>query len=133
MEKIFSTASKNPGVTGNMILQLLERRLDNSVYRLGLAPSRSVARQLVGHGHILINGRKVTIPSYLVRAKDKISVRPQSKDNGALKGLSESLKKYETPSWLRLNSEKQEGEVLSMPKDFEVPFDVNMVVDYYSK
>lgn len=133
MKRIFQKAAKNPGVTGNMILQLLERRLDNAVYRLGLAPSRSVARQLVGHGHILVNQRKVTIPSYLVRAKDHISIRPQSRDSGALKGLAESFKKYEAPAWLKLDKDKQEGEVVSLPKNEEFPFDVNMVVDYYSK
>lgn len=133
MQKIFSAAAKNPGVTGNMILQLLERRLDNAVFRLGLAPSRSVARQLVGHGHILVNGKKVSAPSYSVKAKDQISIRAQSKENSTFKELPETLKKYEEPSWLRLDKEKKTGEVLSLPKDFEVPFDVNMVVDYYSK
>lgn len=133
MQRIFSMAAKNPGVTGNMILQLLERRLDNAVFRLGLAPSRSVARQLVGHGHILVNGKKVSAPSYLVKTKDQISIRTQSKNNPTFKGLPETLKKYEAPSWLRLDTEKQSGEVLALPKDFEVPFDVNMVVDYYSK
>lgn len=133
MKKIFSAALKNPGMTGNMITQLLERRLDNAVYRLGLAPSRSVARQLVGHGHILVNGRKVTIPSYLVRSGEKISIRLQSKDTGTLKGLTESLAKRETPVWLKLDKEKLEGEVVSLPKEQEFPFDVNMVVDYYSK
>ena len=133
MQKVFSAAAKNPGVTGNMILQLLERRLDNAVFRLGLAPSRSVARQLVGHGHIMVNAKKVSAPSYLVKAKDQISIRMQSKDSPVFKELPESLKKYEEPSWLRLDKEKQSGEVLALPKDFEVPFDVNMVVDYYSK
>ncbi len=133
MEKVFSTASKNPGVTGNMIVQLLERRLDNLVFRMGLAPSRSVARHLVGYGHILVNGRKVTVPSYLVKVKDKIGIRPQSKDAGPFKDISERLKKYETPVWLSLDKEKAEGEVVALPKDLEFPFDVTMVVDYYSK
>lgn len=133
MEKIFKAAARNPGVTGNLIIQLVERRLDNTAYRLGLAPSRSVARQLVGHGHILVNGRKVTVPSYLVRLGDKISVRPQSKEAGPLKSLAETLAKYEPPTWLKLDKAKLEGEVLALPKDLEFPFDVNMVVDYYSK
>ncbi len=133
MELVFKKASKNPGVTGEMIISILERRLDNAVYRLGIAPSRSVGRQLVGHGHILVNGRKVTIPSYQVRVGDTITIRPQSNDHLLLKDLGERLKKYEPPVWLVLDLVKLEGKVLSAPKDFEIPFDVNMVVDYYSK
>lgn len=133
MGKVFETANKNPGVTGQMIMVLLERRLDNVVYRLGLAASRSVGRQLVGHGHIMVNGRKVTIPSYLVRVGEVISIRPQSKDAPLFKDLGETMKQYEAPVWLALDKEKLEGRVVSAPKDFDVPFDVNMVVDYYSK
>ena len=133
MGRIFQKAVKNPGVTGEMIIQLLERRLDNTVFRLGLAPSRSVARQLVSHGHISVNSRKVTIPSYLVKIGDQISVRPKSRESGSLKGLSEWLKNYQQPVWLKLEKDSGEGRVVALPKDLEVPFDVNMVVDYYSK
>ncbi len=133
MKNIFSAAMKNPGLTGNLIIQMLERRLDNVVFRLGLTASRSVARQLVGHGHILVNGKRVSAPSYLVKIKDRISIRPQSKDHPVLKGIGELLKKYEAPAWLRIDADKLEGEMVALPKDIEVPFDVNMVVDYYSK
>src|SRR3989338_292340 len=133
MELVFKKAAKNPGVTGEMIISILERRLDNVVYRLGIAPSRSVGRQLVGHGHILVNGRKVTIPSYQVRVGDTITIRPQSNEHPLLKDLGERLEKYEPPVWLALDAAKLEGKVLSAPKDFEISFDVNMVVDYYSK
>jgi len=133
MQKVFSMAAKNPGITGNMIMQILERRLDNTVFRLGLAPSRSVARILVSHGHILVNGRKVTIPSYLVKVKDAISVRTQSEEIGTLKDVRDQLKQYEPPVWLKLDKDKLSGEVAALPKDSEFPFDVNMVVDYYSK
>lgn len=133
MRNVFKSASKNPGVTGDMIVQLLERRLDNAVFRLGFAPSRSVARQLVGHGHILVNNRKVSIPSFLVKVGDKISIRPQSKNNGSLKDLLENIKKFNAPIWFRLDADKAEGEVVSLPKDSEISFDVNMVVDFYSK
>ena len=133
LQKIFDTALKNPGNTGNVITQLLERRLDNAIFRLGLAPSRSVARNLISHGHIMVNGRKHNISSYVVEIGDKLSISPQSKDDASFKKLSETLKNFEAPVWLRLNKEKMEGEVVSLPKDFEVPFDVNMVVDYYSK
>jgi small subunit ribosomal protein S4 len=133
MEKVFKAASKNPGATGVLIMQLLERRLDNVVFRLGLAESRSIGRQLISHGHILVNGKRVSAPSYLVRVGDKISVRPESKSIAQLKDLGERLKKYESPSWLVLDKEKAEGSMAALPKDLEVPFDVNMVVDYYSK
>jgi len=133
MKKIFAKAAKNPGVTGAMILQLLERRLDNVVFRLGLAPSRSVGRQLVNHGHIVVNSRKVTIPSYSVVVGSKIAIRPESKDHPVFQNLETSFKKYEPPVWLNLDREKNEGVVVALPKDLELPFDVNIVVDYYSK
>lgn len=133
MRKVFASAAKHRGITGEMIINFLERRLDNVVYRLGLAPSRSVGRQLVGHGHILVNGRKVTIPSYLIKANDVIVIRPQSKDHPIFKDLSERLKQYEPPIWLFIDKAQLEGKVISLPKDFEIPFDVTLVVDYYSK
>lgn len=133
MQKVFREALKNPAVTGTMIMSLLERRLDNVVYRLGFAPSRSVARQLVNHGHILVNGRKITIPSYRVKVGDEIVIRPQSKDHQVFKDLDETLKKYEPPTWLTFDKEKFSGKVVALPKDFDIPFDINMVVDYYSK
>ena len=133
MRKVFQVASKNKGITGNTILTLLERRLDNVVYRLGLAPSRAIARQLVNHGHIHVNGRKVTIPSFLVKIGEVVSIRPESKGHPAFKELGESLKKYETPVWLTMDKEKMEGKVVGMPKDFEILFNINKVVDYYSK
>ncbi len=131
--RVFVAAAKNPGVTGEMIVNLLERRLDNVVYRLGFAVSRSVARQLVSHGHMLVNGRKVTIPSYAVKANDMITIRPQSKDYLLFKDIIETFKKSEPPIWLHIDPVTLTGKVVSLPKDFEIPFDVNMVVDYYSK
>ena len=116
-----------------MIVSLLERRLDNAVFRLGFTPSRSVARQLVNHGHILVNGRKVTIPSYRVKVGDEIIIRPQSKNHQVFEDLSTTLKKYEPPTWLALDKEKLTGKVVTEPKDLDIPFDINMVVDYYSK
>lgn len=133
MKLIFKKASRNPGITGAMIMTILEGRLDNVVYRLGFAPSRSVARQLVGHGHILVNGRKATIPSMQVAVDDVISLRPQSSDHPLFRDLADKLKKQDVPVWLKLDVEKKEGKVVSAPKDFEVPFDVNLVVDFYSK
>ncbi|PIT92374.1 MAG: 30S ribosomal protein S4 [Candidatus Harrisonbacteria bacterium CG10_big_fil_rev_8_21_14_0_10_42_17] len=131
--RIVSEAFNMQGVTGELIINLLERRLDNVVYRLGFAPSRSVARQLVSHGHMFVNGRKVTIPSYRTRVGDRIKIRPQSKEKGDFKELHERLKNYEEPGWLLMDKEKLEGSVKGQPKDTEMPFDVNMIVDYYSK
>lgn len=133
IRKIFEAASKKAGITGNVIVQLLERRLDNVVFRLGLAPSRSVARQLINHGHIMVNGKKVTIPSFSVKTGEKITIRPQSKDQVIFKDLSENLLKYVAPLWLNINPEKLEGKIISLPADTDFPFDINMVVDFYSK
>ena len=133
MQKIFLKAAKKRGITGETIIQLLERRLDNSVFRLGLAPSRSVARQLVSHGHIVVNSRKVTIPSFSVVVGNVIGIRPASKDHPIFKEMAEAVKKYEPPVWLNLNKETLEGKVVGLPKDLETSFDVNVVVDYYSK
>lgn len=133
MRRIMEKAFKSRGVTGEMIISILERRLDNVVYRLGFARSRSIGRQLVSHGHFLVNGRKVTTPAYEVKVGDVISIRPQSQNNPLLLELKEELKKYDQPIWLKLDKEKIEGEVASLPKDFEMPFNVSKVVDYYSK
>lgn len=133
MRRVVKEAVKNPGITGQMIFRLLEGRLDNVVFRLGLAPSRSVGRQLVGHGHIMVNGRKVTAPSYQVKSGQIISIRPQSKEHPVLKNLADRLKQYEPPAWLHIDKEKYEGKIVSEPKDLDIQFDVNLVVDYYSK
>ncbi len=117
------------------IYSLLERRLDRVVYYLGLAPSPRVGRQFTSHGHIMVNGRKVTIPSYSVKMGDKISVRPESIGNKAFEGLSDRLKQKDTPSWLRLDREKMTGECVSEP-DFQsaqLPFDITLVGEFYSR
>lgn len=133
LRKIFEAASKNPGVTGEMVISILERRLDNVVYRSGLTPSRSVARQLISHGHFLVNNKKINISSYSVRVGDVIAIKPQSRNLIVFKDLTENLKKIEPPIWLIVDKEKPEARISSLPKDYEVPFDINMVVDYYSK
>lgn len=133
MRLVVEEAARNPGITGEMIMSLLERRLDNVVYRIGLAPSRSVARQLVGHGHILVNGRRNSIPSYRVRVGDAISIRPASANHPIFRDLKTTLPQAQIPAWLSLDAEKCEGKVLMPPKDLEMPFDVGQIVDYYSK
>lgn len=132
--RLITRAFRRPEITSEKALHFLERRLDNVVYRLGFAPSRSVARQLVGHGHITVNGRRVSIPSYEVKAGDEISIRPASREQPLLKELPEALKKYEPPSWLALQGEGTlSGKVVGEPRDVDAPFDLDLVVDYYSK
>lgn len=133
LRNIFSKAISSPNVTGHMVIALLERRLDNVVFRLGLAPSRAVGRQLAGHGHFMINGRKVTIPSYQVKIGDVISIRPQSQKHPAFQDLEMTLKKYDPPQWLEMNKDKKEGKVVALPQGVEAVFDVDSVVDYYVK
>lgn len=129
----FKKEKKSGGSIGEMLINALERRLDNVVFRLGIAPSRSVARQLVSHGHIIVNGRKVTVPSYKVKVGDIVSIRPQSKDYSIFKDLPAKLERYDAPVWLQLDAKKMEGKVVSQPKDVDAPFDMNLIVDYYSK
>lgn len=133
LRRVFEHAAKNPGVTGQMFVEMLERRLDNVVFRMGFAVSRAVARQLISHGHVRVNGRKVDVPSFRVKKGDVVSFSPQAKTHPLLAAAVERLKQYEAPSWLRVDPEKLEGTVLGTPRDLDVPFDVNRVVDYYSK
>ncbi len=133
LSNLFKKASARPANTINIVLETLESRLDNVIYRLGFAESRSIARQLISHGHITVNGKKVTISSYLVKVSNKIGVREESKEHPYLKAMDERTKGYMVPSWLSFDSEKHEGTMLAKPQDVEVPFDINAVVDYYSR
>jgi len=132
LEKIFKEAGNRPGVTSEEVMGILESRLDNIVFRLGLAPSRMASKQFVGHGHFTVNGRKVSIPSYRVKVQDKIAIRTESKDNPTFGELSEKLKNQEIPAWLSLDKDTLEAIVLDKPTDIPQPFDINVVVDYYS-
>jgi len=133
MENVFKYALKKKGSLSEAIIALLERRLDNVVFRLGFAPSRIMARQFVSHGHILVNKRKVNVPSFLVKAGDVVSVKPTSLSSLIFKELSNTIKKYQAPDWLVIDPVKIEGRVNSLPTAVEMPFDINLVVDYYSK
>ena len=126
-------AGMRKAVRSGRLLEFLERRLDNVVYRLGFTLSRSVARQLVSHGHILVNGRKVTIASYQVRIGDVISIRPQSQQHPAFQELNLNWKKTEAPAWLFRDEEKVTGKMISLPRDLDATFDTDLVIDYYSK
>ena len=133
LEKIVKNSFKKTGVVGETIINYLERQLSNVVFRLGLTSSRIIARQLISHGHFLVNGKKVAVSSYSVKVGDIISIKPSSQNLLIFKDLSDKIKKYEPPEWLFLDKEKIEGRILSLPKDVEIPFDINILVDYYSK
>lgn len=133
LRKRFDAAKRMPGSLSANVLALLERRLDNAVFRLGLAASRVIGRQLVSHGHIFVNGKKTRVPSHEVKVNDRISISPGSAKLLIFGDLGDTLKKKETPVWLAIDSQALEGKVLGSPVDVEVPFDINAVVDYYSK
>ena len=129
---LFRIAAAEKGANGAKLVELLERRLDNVVYRLGFAPTRLAARQLVLQSHITVNGRKVVSPGYEVRVGDHVAAREGSKQKGTFTKRKEILKKYDAPAWLRLDAEKLEGEVLSLPADIELPFEINLLVESFS-
>lgn len=133
LRRLFGIASAEKGANGAKLIELLERRLDNAVYRLGFAPTRLAARQLVLQGHITVNGRKVVSPGYEVRVGDHFGARAESKLKGAFMKRKEILAKYDAPAWLRLDAEKLEGEVLSLPEGIELPFEINLLVESFSK
>ena len=133
--RLFARAERQSGITGENLLVLLERRLDNVVYRLGFADSRAQARQLVQHGHIVLNGRKIDIPSYLVKEGDTISWKETSTKTEYYKQLVESIEAKSVPSWLSLDRENLVGQVLSLPTpdDIDTKFEAKTIVEYYSR
>lgn len=133
--RYFREAERRPGLTGENLLILLERRLDNVVYRLGFADSRAQARQLVQHGHFAVNGRRVTIPSYLVRPEDVISVRDGSRKRVYFKERMQLLDAQGAPHWLSLNPTEMSARVVGMParEDIDVSINERLIVEYYSR
>lgn len=131
----FKKAEKMRGVTGEVLLQLLERRLDNVVYRLGFANSRSMARQLVSHGHISVNGRRVNIPSFLVRPGQEVAVRDKSRELVNIKDSLDSASKRGFPQWLEVDAAKMAGRFLNIPTKEEIalPVQEQLIVELYSK
>ncbi|MCL4353872.1 30S ribosomal protein S4 [Patescibacteria group bacterium] len=132
LKRLVQTVQTKKGETGEMILAMLETRLDNIVYRLGFTKSRNMARQIVGHGHVLVNGKKVSIPSYQVRIDDVITLSPKMMKN--LKVI-ESLEEKEGNVLAFLKKEKVAGKLIRMPKkdDLEVPFNMQLIIEYYSR
>ncbi len=133
--KYFDIASKKKGVTGENLLQILESRLDNAVYRLGLATSRPEARQLVSHGHFTVNGQKVNIPSYILKVGDVVSLKDKSKSSEKFKAISEIAGSKVVPKWLDFNRDNLEGKVVAIPsrEDIDLLIKEHLIVELYSK
>jgi small subunit ribosomal protein S4 len=133
--RYFRDAEQRRGLTGANLLIMLESRLDNVVYRMGLAGSRPQARQLVRHGHFEVNGRKVNIPSFLVQQGDIVAVRPNSQRNTFFKDLAQDLPHRSIPEWLSRDDEALTGRVMALPerKDIDISIDEHLIVEYYSR
>ena len=133
--RYFREAERRPGLTGENLLTLLESRLDNVVYRLGFADSRAQARQLVGHGHFVVNGRRTNISSYIVRPQDAITVRDGSRKRTYFKERAERLDEGAVPNWLSLDAKTMMARVLKVPArdDIETKLNEHLIVEYYSR
>ncbi len=132
---LFEKAEKKHGVTGENFIQFLERRLDNIVYRMGFADSRAKARQIVKHSHILVNGKKVNIPSYMIEIEDVIEVKKKSQSINEFKELKEGEKEVNVPAWLEVDIKNLKGKIVKFPskEDIDLPIDEKLVVEYYSR
>ena len=131
----FVEAERREGMTGENLLKILECRLDNVVYRMGMAESRKEARQLVLHAHFLLNGKKVNIPSISIKVGDVITVAPTSKDSAKFKELAEGIDSKISPKWLEVNKENLSAKVIALPErdDIDFPFTEQLIVELYSK
>ena len=131
----FEKAARSKGVTGELLLQQLERRLDNVVYRLGFAVARRQARPVVRHGHVVVNGRKVDVPSYQVSAGDEVSIREKSNKLVVVEGAKEFASHQAPPNWLQVDRDAYKGRVLALPKreDINLPINEQLIVELYSK
>ena len=134
-EGYFETAERKQGMTGQNLLRILESRLDNVIYRLGLATSRAEARQLVVHGHYTVNGKRVNIPSYQVREGEVIAVCEKSRQSDKIKAIVETCGARPVPMWLDMNKETLEAKIVRMPNREDIDLDVQelLIVEYYSK
>lgn len=131
----FEKAKAMPGITGENLMRILESRLDSVIFRLGFARTRKEARQIVTHGHIMVNGRRVDVPSYRVKAGDVVSVAPKSKELLVIKSALVSNARFEVPAWLEVDIEKLQGNVLALPQRDQIDLDINeqLIVELYSK
>jgi small subunit ribosomal protein S4 len=133
--RYFEGAERSRGITGEVLLQTLERRLDNVVYRIGFAPSRPMARQLVAHGHFLVNGKNVHVPSYLVKTGDMVHLKERSRKNDAIKASLATASGRGIPAWLTQEFDQFRGTVTAMPARVDIPLPVSeqLIVELYSK
>jgi small subunit ribosomal protein S4 len=131
----YQKASNKTGVTGDLLLQQLETRLDNVVYRMGLATSRRQARQVVRHGHVAVNGRKVNIPSFQTKVGDEIAVREGSKALGILETAKQFAGGLQAVTWIDINRDELKGKIVALPKreDIQLPVNEQLIVELYSK
>ena len=131
----FEVAERKPGVTGDNLLKILESRLDNVVYRVGFASSRAEARQLVGHGHFEVNGKRVDIASYLLKAGDEIAICEKAKSSDKIKAVVEANSARPVPEWLAVNRDAYEVKVVNLPEreQIEAPVEEQLIVEFYSK
>jgi len=133
--RYFAIAERQKGIAGDNLLSLLERRLDNVVFRLGFAVSRGIARQLVNHGHITVNGSKVDIPSYMVKSKDVIAIAEGSREHLSVKEALDTAESRGMPTWLTVDPTRFEGQVSALPlgEQIDVPVKIQLVVDLYTR
>jgi len=133
--RYFAEASRQRGVTGENLLRLLELRLDNVVYSLGFASSRSQARQLVLHGHVLVNGRKVNVPSFQVRPSMEVALKEKARANTQVQDALDTAQGRGVPAWLELDGENFKGKVVSLPtrEDIKLPIQEQLIVELYSR
>lgn len=133
LRSYYDKARKSPGVTGTLMLQFLEIRMDNVIYKLGLAASRKQARQLVKHSHFLVNGKRVDLPSYSIKPKDVVSIKERSQK--ALEAAIQKTKEVRYPGWITFNPDKKEGIITGLPvrEDIEYPISEQLIVEYYAR
>lgn len=133
--KYYVMATKRNGITGEMLLQILESRLDNVVFRLGLANTRREARQIVNHGHILVNGQKVNIPSYLIKQGDVVTLKEKSRRSSRMKDIVEANASRVVPKWLDMDKNTLTGKVVALPARDDIDYEVeeHLIVELYSK
>lgn len=133
LSRMFKDIKKSGDASSMNLVRLLESRLDNVVFRLGFAKSRSMARKMVHDGHIVVNNRRVKSPGYVTEIGDSISIRKESRPNKSFEGLKEYWKTYEAPAWLAIDAEKDEGRIIGAPDESQIPFELSLLVESFSK
>lgn len=133
--RYFANALKEKTSTPAALARILETRLDSVVFRMGFAPSRSIARSLVSHGHFAVNGRRTNIPSHVLRPGDKVMLRPQSAQKSFVERIRQHLKRYDAPNWLAVEKETLGGSVVRWPglEELQIPYNLGRIIEFYSK